>query len=271
MRDETIPPMWEHMCKNATELATDVMFDLAEIWLKERTQDLEDPIDDPFKILSDRLDKSKSASEGAANPNLDQDCEGDNAGAVDKNNFSKAKEKKSVSFTSTDSLVNEGGSLGMPKMANLSESRLRQLERIQKLNALKVKEAQHPKKKSAFVTKKILGLYIVLSTVASHLSSHYIPIHENATSYEKLVHRFHEANQLYDGTLNVMDNSVFATDANENYTYSKAMKQDDAVEFIKAMLTEVEAHKSRIHWTMVPRSSLPEGAKTICAIWSFKR
>ncbi len=159
----------------------------------------------------------------------------------------------------------------MPKMANLSESRLRQLERIQKLNALKVKEAQHPKKKSAFVTKKILGLYIVLSTVASHLSSHYIPIHENATSYEKLVHRFHEANQLYDGTLNVINNSVFATDANENYTFSQAMKQDNAIDFIKAMPTEVEAHKSPNHWTMVPCNSLPEGAKTILAIWSFKK
>ncbi len=49
------------------------------------------------------------------------------------------------------------------------------------------------------------------------------------------------------------------------------MKQDDAAEFIKAMSTEVEAHKSRNHWMMVPRSSLPEGAKTIRAIWSFKR
>ena len=91
MREETIPPTWEHMCKNATELATDEAFDLAEIWLKELTQDSEDPIIDPFKILSDKSDKSESTSEGAANPNLDQDREGENAGAADKNNYSKAK------------------------------------------------------------------------------------------------------------------------------------------------------------------------------------
>ncbi len=271
MRDETIPPTWEHMCKNATELATDEAFDLAEIWLKELTNSSEDPIDDPFKVLSDQSDKDSSVSEGATNPNLVQDCEGENAGPKDKNNLSNAKEKKSVSFKSAEPLANEGGSLGMPKMANLSESGLRRSERIRKLNALKSKEAQHPKKKSAFTTKRILGFFPVLSTVAASLSAHHIPIHENATKYEKLVHRFHEANKLYDGTLNLINHSVMATNANENYTYHQALKQDDAIKFIKAMSVEVEAHESRNHWTMVPRSSLPEGAKTIRAIWSFKR
>ncbi len=114
MQDETIPPTWEHLWKNATKLATEETFDLAEIWLKERTHDVEDPIYDPFKILSDQLDKGESTSEGVANPNLDQDCEGFNAGAADKKNLSKAKEKKSISFTSTETLANKGSSLGIP-------------------------------------------------------------------------------------------------------------------------------------------------------------
>ena len=37
------------------------------------------------------------------------------------------------------------------------------------------------------------------------------------------------------------------------------------------MVVEVSAHNDRDHCTMVPRSSLPVGAKTIRSIWSFKR
>ena len=115
-----------------------------------------------------------------------------------------------------------------------------------------MKETKHPKKKTAFATRIILRLFTVCSMVSAHLSSHHILTHKNAKKYKKLVHQFHEANQLYDGTLNVIKNSVIATDANENYTYLQAMKQDDAVEFIKTMTTEIEAHESRNHWTMVP-------------------
>ena len=49
------------------------------------------------------------------------------------------------------------------------------------------------------------------------------------------------------------------------------MKQDDNDKFIEAMQTEVEAHESREHWTMVEQITLPIRAKTICAIWLFKR
>ena len=36
-------------------------------------------------------------------------------------------------------------------------------------------------------------------------------------------------------------------------------------------MVEVAAHKECVHWTMVPRSFLPVGAKTIRFIWWFKR
>lgn len=38
VQDEQIPPTWEHMCKNTTELAIDEVFNLTEIWLKQLTQ-----------------------------------------------------------------------------------------------------------------------------------------------------------------------------------------------------------------------------------------
>ena len=49
------------------------------------------------------------------------------------------------------------------------------------------------------------------------------------------------------------------------------MLEDDAADFIKSMLTEIVAHESNNHWSMIPWSSLPSGIKTILLIWSFKR
>ena len=66
---------------------------------------------------------------------------------------------------------------------------------------------------------------------------------------------------LYEGTLNQLNLSVFATSSNGNYTYPQAMQQTDKDKFIEAMVVEVAAHEERDHWIMVPRSSLPVGEK----------
>ena len=49
------------------------------------------------------------------------------------------------------------------------------------------------------------------------------------------------------------------------------MQQTDKDKFIDDTVVDVAAHEERDHWTMVPRSSLPVGAKTIRSIWSFER
>ena len=40
------------------------------------------------------------------------------------------------------------------------------------------------------------------------------------------------------------------------------MQQTDKYKLIDDMVVEVAAHEEREHWNMVPRSSLPLGAKT---------
>ena len=160
----------------------------------------------------------------------------------------------------------------MPQMINLSASGLRRSQRIKDLDVKKKAEESHPtsKFKSAFSSKRILGLFTILSTVTSNITSPIIAVHNNATQQEKLINRFHEANELFDGTLNVLRNTVLVSDTstNECYNYSQAMKQQDADEFKLAM--EVDAHEKRGHWTMVLRSSIPQSAKTIQSIWSFE-
>ena len=49
------------------------------------------------------------------------------------------------------------------------------------------------------------------------------------------------------------------------------MQQDDYRDFIKAMISEVDDHEQRGHWTLMERRCMPSGTKTIMSIWSFKR
>ena len=48
------------------------------------------------------------------------------------------------------------------------------------------------------------------------------------------------------------------------------LEQPDSGEFIKDMVKEIEDHTTHNHWKPVPRNSIGV-AKTIPAIWSFKR
>ena len=59
-------------------------------------------------------------------------------------------------------------------------------------------------------------------------------------------------------------------DKNEVFTFSEMLKQEDAKEFAKAMIKELDDHTKRGHWMLVERSTIGN-AKTIQAVWSFKR
>ena len=52
MRNETIPPTWDNMCKNSVKSATSDASDLAELWFKHMTDTSEDPVTDPFDANS---------------------------------------------------------------------------------------------------------------------------------------------------------------------------------------------------------------------------
>ena len=76
-----------------------------------------------------------------------------------------------------------------------------------------------------------------------------------------------------DGSINKVHEFIFAANQqqNEAYTFKDALLQDDTADFIKALVKEIDDHKKKNHWTMVPRSSILSGTKTIIAIWSFKQ
>ena len=134
MRDETIPPTWDEMCKNSVKSATSDASDLAELWFKHMTVTSEDPVTDPF---SDDSGSRTLNSEGVANkPNLTTDSEGDIKVAADAiarkslPNLASMTGRKGVSFAdvqygitkSFSPETNEGDQLKMPKLFNILQS-----------------------------------------------------------------------------------------------------------------------------------------------------
>ena len=86
------------------------------------------------------------------------------------------------------------------------------------------------------------------------------------------MNRFHEVNELYDGTLNEVYYLLYKTDisSNESFTFRNAMKQDDKLAFVDTMEKEISDHKKGGHWSIVHHNTLPNKARPIKAIRSFK-
>jgi len=170
--------------------------------------------------------------------------------------------------------VEESEALLMPQRVNLQEAGLRRSERIKQQKS-KAKGGLQHKAHVTFGTRirKAIGLFTILCSVSQYtMPSHQLP--ETSTSLERFLNRWDEANELYDGSLNHFHEHIsLTTDAgtNEVYTYHQAMKQPDWPSFVQAMEKEIADHEERSHWSVVPRTSVPQGNKTIKAIWSFKR
>ena len=67
-----------------------------------------------------------------------------------------------------------------------------------------------------------------------------MPEHQTSTNLtftEQAMNRYHEVNELYDGTLNSVNYFVYATDitATDSFTFRNTMKQDDNMSFVEAM------------------------------------
>ena len=190
----------------------------------------------------------------------------DNARAVSQNDFSSPADTDAHARTQ----------LTMPQRVNLHEAGLRRSPRLKELEGKKKSNEKAHVTWASSVTKVVtlLSIFSFVSDTRVTLPSYNIA--PDATLAEKMISRFHEVNELYDGTLNAVHTYAFSAitldmSNNEVFTYTKAMQQPDATQFIEAMAKEIEDHESRHHWAIVRRSTIPPGHKTIQAIWSFKR
>ena len=51
----------------------------------------------------------------------------------------------------------------------------------------------------------------------------------------------------------------------------QALQQDDASEFVKAVVQEINGHVENEHWALVKRDSVPEDAQIVPSVWSLRR
>ena len=183
MRDETIPPTWDEMCKNSVESETSDEFDLAELCFKQLTGTSEDPAIDPFAANSGGWTLTFEGDDNK--PNLTKNSEGGNKFAVDEiarrslPNLSSMTARKGVSSANVQFDIpkpylppkNEGDHMKIPKLVNLSQSGLRRLERVRNSQDVKEAEEYHPKKRNAFTAKILLSFYNVISKVCTQCTS----------------------------------------------------------------------------------------------------
>ena len=299
MEAGTVPPHWDDLVRNNTEKATPDDVILADTWAKDLPREAApDMLSDPFAIVPDQRDgrggkhqKTNNASEprSVESPPI-TDSEGERPPTLQTENAAASSQNQRVPHGRTGVSFGDSYSsmtptqpshdadnelLQMPKRLNPYENGLRRSPRIRELQQ---KEEAARKRKAhvtfgtSAATRLIFGLYSLIALTSNITMPKYRTV-PNATFTEQVMNRFHEVNELYDGTINSVHHWMMTTDisSNEVFTYHQAMKQEDAPLFIAAMEKEVLDHESREHWIIVHRDSLPAKARPIKAIWSFKR
>ncbi|KAL7524874.1 hypothetical protein ACHAXR_002639, partial [Thalassiosira sp. AJA248-18] len=309
MEAGTLPPNWEELVKYSSERATAEDVELADTWLNSSSQNVDgkDRLNDPFAIVTDHHKRRKTATTGTTPPKPTQTLASEGESSTPSqtehssepaaNSFATSERMPSIAKNGSDrtgahtdtfgdsnptidaiSHDYQKESLKMPTRQNPRENGLRRSPRLLELEKRKREEA-HPKKVKAHVTfgtaaatKVVFGLFSLFA-MTSNLTLPKHRINKDATFTQHCMNRFHEVNELYDGTMNEIHHMMYSADisSNECFTFKQAMKQDDKLSFVEAMEKEIDDHESRGHWHIVHRDTLPAKAKPIKAIWSFKR
>jgi hypothetical protein len=292
----TVPPHWEDLLKHSSKKATDEEFSLAEDWMdliEKMPGDQSNVmagsrITDPFAVVTKDSNISPTNAARAAHASQDQPPKargmqasegGDKRTLPSLGSLSNAAESsasKQRRLPPTDDAAAQTGSefgspadtdalarnqLTTPQHMNLHEAGLRRSPCLKKLEANKSNDKAHvtwASKATRAIT--LFTLYSLVTDVKIDMPAYNIS--PSANFAEQAACRLHEVNEFYDGTLNSICAYAFSSIAldvsnNEVFTYTKAMQQPDAPQFIKAMVREIEDHKSQKHWEIVCRSTIP--------------
>ena len=305
MEAGTIPPNWKELVQYSSERATAEDVALADTWLNSSSQNVDgkDRMNDPFAIVTDHHNRRKTETTVTTPPKPNQTTasEGDSSSPSQTehssepaaNSFATSGRKPSSAQHGSDrtgAITDTFGdsnpaidtrshdyqkeSLMMPHKQNPYENGLRRSQRLQEKRQAETtrKRKAHVTFGTAATTKVAFGLFSLFA-MTSNLTMPKHRVNKDTTFTQHCMNRFHEVNELYDGTMNEVHQLMYSTDisSNECFTFTQAMKQDDKLSFVEAMEKEINDHESRSHWAVVHRDTLPTKARPIKAIWSFKR
>jgi hypothetical protein len=242
MQSGEIPPLWTELVQKSAELVTDVEFDLATTWANNHIAGLPTAVNEE---ADGRAGAQNLLNGHPPLPHIESSEEG-----VSEQSSLLSEEGNAVSEEGDGSSVSEEGPINpllFPTMPDLNELTCRRSTRI--------------RRRPNFLVACTTAL--ALSTCATTALCQ--PRVTCASIMSNVVLHTERVNTHFDGTLNYIHHAVLMTDAGDNdtYTLKDMLKQDDRNDFIAAMVKEVCDHESRDHWTLMPRSSVPAGVKTI--------
>ena len=251
MKNGEVPPHWEELVNSHSESVTDEKIELANTWAETLSPDMTE--DTPF-AEDVNLQLSRSYDPSKITPQLpleDKEKETDPFKVSEGDKLPRMNNPPPRESTPKDGEKN--ASFYMPEVPDLDALTARRSTRTRSA----------PKRLSFFTLFSLVTIGSVFTSLFCNPQTY----HDRAMAHMTLI------NQHFDGTLNYIHPLALATKNadNDTFTLKEMMKQDDKTDFIKAMMTELMEHESRNHWTVIQRSNLPLEAKTILAIWSFKR
>ena len=280
MRDGEVPPHWSELVQHSAELVTNEEFDLATTWANSYIDnDTEAALDEevlqspnPSNMLNQQLEQTPTSSMRNQEEQVivPEEATPNKAIVPEEASINTRRRLRTVQFEANPlDIVNDeptSNALLFPTMPDLNRVTSRKSTRTRK----------KPERYgfSVMSAKRIFGTFI---TCAAFMSLGNIVNIVNTCPNSSLIQQaclhVERVNTHLDGTLNQMHHLVLAAVAGDNDTYNlgEMLKQEDKGDFIQSMLKEVQDHESKGHWTLMERTEIPPGIKTILSVWSFKR
>ena len=264
------------MVEESSFSSTDEQYSLTDTWLRENTFGPVDPGSAPPMV--DKLASSPSApvSEGA--PNLVSEGDNIDLSAGTRVTFEDPPSMQgSEGETSTTSSPASRSDL-LPDYIDLASSGARRSSRAHKMTSIAAESYDAATRKMHALFSKFQ--FVGLTKLTSKLAEAHVDLdslnnsekYQSSSAFSTALDIFHRLNSHFDCTLNVFSTFAFASAKhNDTYTFKEMMQQEDKGNFMQVMVKEVDDHVERKHWSMIRRTEMPTGMKTILAIWSFKR
>jgi hypothetical protein len=292
MERSHVPPNWANLVKNSREKVTEEDYSLAKMWLFPEAEvgdiTMQDTLTTTTTGTPDRQNNSTLVLltvpfESRPLLNSGPFESSTITGISDNNNDSIPRPSLNPVTILAPSLLT-GNMLSAPPLINLEMSGLHHSPRIaaELTNAnstgpdivaytisTKQSKQMRPKPQLSFLSVfNSVGSFWTFATRDTHSKK------EQFSYVAQILHDLDRLNGLFDDTINNICHQIhaFTTSDNECYTYSQMLRQNDYKQFFQAMENKLEDHETRKHyWTLMLGNNMPPGAKTIMAIWSFKR
>ena len=251
MRAASLPPNWEDLVKNSSEIATTEEFDLAENWTNELDSDnLNSPVQtagpsltkitDPFAIVPDQnnhdseLSPARATSSSESRKRTVQPSEGEKSAQTSSNKlkvtFENDKNAAASSPSTKRTKLNDEPSAGtsraiVPPAENahpttdpLSMPRIINLDEAGLRRSERIAAAKELKDATTKEGTKVfaVSLFTAFGTVGSITLPDYGRNTEEELSWgDRCMNRFYEVNELYDGTCNQLHFMSFSTESDQ--------------------------------------------------------